>query len=107
MDTEYLPQRAALDEETRPEPAPARLKAKIYSLLVARQSQSGPLRSLSGCKADGASLCVFEHALALLPSEKAGASNPCRVCHARVMGERLVWAPIFWPGCPYSRFHNP
>jgi hypothetical protein len=32
--------------------------------------------------------------------------NPCRVCHARVLGERLERAPIFWPGCPYSEFHN-
>jgi hypothetical protein len=32
--------------------------------------------------------------------------NPCRVCHARVLAERLDWAPIFWPGCPYSEFHN-
>jgi hypothetical protein len=34
------------------------------------------------------------------------AMNPCRVCHARVLAERLEHAPIFWPGCPYSEFHN-
>jgi hypothetical protein len=106
METERLLTRlAALDEEATP--APARLKARIYSSLLARQSQSGPLRSLSACKADGASLCVFEHALAVLPSEPMASFNPCRVCHARLLGERLAWAPIFWPGCPYSQFHNP
>jgi hypothetical protein len=32
--------------------------------------------------------------------------NPCRICHARILGERLEKAPIFWPGCPYSEFHK-
>jgi hypothetical protein len=32
--------------------------------------------------------------------------NPCRICHARVLAERMEQAPIFWPGCPYSEFHN-
>jgi hypothetical protein len=89
------------------DPAPARLKSKIYSALVARMAEEGSLLGLAATKAAGARLCVFENALTLLP---LGASiqsmNPCRVCHARVMGERMEHAPIFWPGCPYSEFHN-
>jgi hypothetical protein len=34
------------------------------------------------------------------------AKNPCRICHARILGERIEHAPIFWPGCPYSEFHH-
>jgi hypothetical protein len=52
-------------------------------------------------------LCIFESALAVLPAGSGVRSmNPCRVCHARVLGERMNHAPIFWPGCPYSEFHN-
>jgi hypothetical protein len=52
-------------------------------------------------------LCVFEQAIAMLPvGAGVGSMNPCRICHARVLGERLDRAPIFWPGCPYSEFHS-
>jgi hypothetical protein len=45
--------------------------------------------------------------LTLLPvGQNILSLNPCRVCHARALGERLEHAPIFWPGCPYSDFHN-
>jgi hypothetical protein len=89
------------------ERAPARLKSRIYSALVVRMSQSGPLLDLTATKSAGHRLCVFENALTLLPvGTEIRSMNPCRICHARVLGERLEHAPIFWPGCPYSDFHN-
>jgi hypothetical protein len=87
--------------------APARLKARIYSTLVEQLSETGPLLSLTATKAGGSRLCVFEEALAALPiGERVKAMNPCRVCHARVLAERVEHAPIFWPHCPYSGFHR-
>ena len=87
--------------------APARLKARIYSSLVQRLSQSGPLLSLGATKAAGSGLCVFEEAVAVLPvGEALGSMNPCRVCHARILAERVEHAPIFWPHCPYAAFHR-
>ena len=87
--------------------APAHLKSKVYSSLVTSMAQSGPLLDLRGVKDAGGHLCVFEHALAVLPvGAGVGSRNPCRICHARVLGEGLKHAPIFWPGCPYSEFHN-
>jgi hypothetical protein len=90
-----------------PERAPARLKARIYSALVSHQSTTGPLLSLAATKAAGSGLCVFEQAVASLPlGEGIGSMNPCRVCHARVLAERVDHAPIFWPHCPYAGFHR-
>src|SRR5262245_47500577 len=92
-----------LDEQR----APARLKSKIYSALVSRMAEAGSLLDLKETKTAGGHLCVFENSLTLLPLGKEVRSmNPCRVCHARVLGERLEHAPIFWPGCPYSDFHT-
>jgi hypothetical protein len=87
--------------------APARLKSKLYSSLVTSMAQSGPLLDLRDVKDAGAHLCVFEQTIALLPvAAEVRSMNPCRVCHARILGERMEHAPIFWPGCPYSEFHN-
>jgi hypothetical protein len=87
--------------------APARLKAQIYSALVNHLSETGPLLSLADTKAAGNGLCVFEEAIALLPvGPRIGSMNPCRVCHARVLAERVDHAPIFWPHCPYAGFHR-
>lgn len=87
--------------------APARLKARIYSALVQAQSEAGPLLSLRATKEAGHPLCVFEDTVASLPlGEGIGSRNPCRVCHARILGERLERAPIFWPHCPYAEFHR-
>ena len=100
-------ERLAAEAETAPERAPAALKSKVYSAIVARMSESGPLLDLTTTKQAGGHLCVFEHAVALLPvGADLKSRNPCRVCHARVLGERMDHAPIFWPGCPYSEFHN-
>ena len=101
---ERLAEASAPDTRGR---APANLKARIYSALVARMAEAGPLLDLRSTKEAGGHLCVFENALAVLPlGTDLHSRNPCRVCHARVLGERMPHAPIFWPGCPYSEFHN-
>jgi hypothetical protein len=98
---------SAVDGDTTDEPAPARLKSTIYSRLLSQMATSGALLELSESKRHGGHLCVFETALTLLPTvTDVQSMNPCRVCHARVLGERLTRAPIFWPGCPYSEFHH-
>ena len=90
-----------------PERAPARLKSKVYSAVVARLAESGGLLDVKATRESGGELCLFESALAVLPAGSGARSmNPCRICHARVLGERMDHAPIFWPGCPYSEFHN-
>jgi hypothetical protein len=87
--------------------APATLKSRIYSSVVNQLAAGGRLLSLTATKAEGRQLCVFESALTLLPiDERMRERNPCRVCHARVLGEHVDHAPIFWPGCPYSDFHH-
>lgn len=89
------------------ERAPATLKSKIYSALVERLAADGPLLDLRETRRADGHLCVFEHALALVPVDSGvPAMNPCRICHARVLGERMTHAPLFWPGCPYSEFHR-
>jgi hypothetical protein len=90
-----------------PERAPASLKSRIYSALVARMAESGSLLDLVETRSSGARLCIFETALILLPrGTNVSSMNPCRICHARVLGERMAHAPIFWRGCPYSEFHH-
>ena len=90
-----------------PERAPATLKSKVYSALTARMAESGSLLDLTETKRAGGRLCVFENMLTLLPvGAEVRSMNPCRICHARILGERMEQAPIFWPGCPYSEFHN-
>jgi hypothetical protein len=86
--------------------APARLKARVYSALVAAMAAGGPLRSLPETNASGRPLCVFEHVLCVVPVERVTSMNPCRVCHARVLAERLESPPIYWPHCPYVGFKN-
>ncbi len=92
--------------DDRAERAPARVKARIYSALVRRLAATGPLMTLGTSKACGAGLCVFEEAVTWLGSDRLESMNPCSVCHARVLGERMEDAPIFWPNCPYSAFHK-
>jgi len=84
--------------------APSRLKSRIFSKLMRLEQDSGPLRVLSQDRDDGEELCVFEQAVALLPSEDLQSRNPCRVCHARVLAENFENPPIYWPGCPYVKF---
>ena len=87
--------------------APPRLKSRIYSALVLVQAETGPLLSLPQCKEGGRALCVFEELVRIAPVGQMIASiNYCRICHARVLAERLEAAPIYWPGCPYVQFQN-
>jgi hypothetical protein len=96
----------AIDPDAR-DRAAATLKSKIYSALVAKMAEAEPLLDLRSTKEAGGHLCVFENTLAVLPlGTDLHSKNPCRVCHARVLGERMEHAPIFWPGCPYAEFHN-
>jgi len=89
--------------EAPSERALARLKSKVYSALVERQSESGPLLSLSKTT----HVCVFESLVQITPvGEEAKSLNFCRVCHARVLAEHLENAPIFWRNCPYVTFKN-
>ena len=88
-------------------PAPSYLKANIYSALVRRQQESGPLLSLSETKVAGRSLCAFEKLFQILPvGEKAKSFNCCSVCHARVLAEKMKNAPIYWGNCPYVGFQK-
>ena len=85
--------------------APASLKAKVYSALLRRQEESGPLASLTESALCEHALCVFEQVVRISPvGEKAKALNICRVCHARVLAENMNNAPIYWSGCPYVQF---
>ena len=107
FDDRWFERLARATGERTAERAPARLKSKIYSALVMRMSESQPLLDLAETKQAGGHLCVFEDVLTMLPiGKELLAKNPCRICHARVLGERMQHAPIFWPGCPYSEFHN-
>ena len=101
---ERLAEATSGEQEER---APATLKSKIYSALVSKMAEAGALLDLADTKAAAGRLCVFENAMVVLPLGKEIRSmNPCRICHARILGERVENAPIFWPGCPYSDFHK-
>jgi hypothetical protein len=106
-DDRWLERVSEATESLTDERAPARLKSKVYSSVVRRMARSKPLLDLRETKRAGGRLCVFEHAVAVLPvSADIRSMNPCRICHARVLGERMDRAPIFWPGCPYAEFHE-
>lgn len=109
MDEERYFTRLADMTDTTPatsERAPARLKARLYSAIVAKLAASGPLRSLPATQAAGRDLCVFENLLRAAPGERIASMNPCRVCHARLLAERFESPPIYWPHCPYVEFQR-
>jgi len=96
-----VPDEAALDRVS------TCLKSRIYSALVQTASEQGPLVPLPETRAAGFGLCVFEQLVAITPTPSALQEfQYCRVCHARVLGERVEDAPIFWPNCPYSDFQK-
>ena len=95
---------AAETEAEVPGRMSSRLKSRILSKLIQLEQEQGPLRVLSESRAAGEKLCIFETAVATIPSNNLQSRNPCAVCHARILGERVEQAPIFWPGCPYSTF---
>jgi hypothetical protein len=89
-------------EEAR---APSRLKSRLYSALVRKQEQSGPLRSLGETRTEEYGLCVFEDLWQRAASgDAAQRFNCCSLCHARVLAERWEKAPIYWENCPYVAF---
>jgi hypothetical protein len=91
-----------------PARAPAKLKARIYSALMLLESAAGPLASFTETAAAGRELCFFEDLVRIAPvGERVRSLNICRVCHARVLAEHLEHPPIWWPHCPYVKFHRP
>jgi hypothetical protein len=75
---------ADASDPVKEERTPARLKSRIYSALVARMADTGPLLDLPSTIAAGGHLCVFEKALTVLPlAADLQSMNPCRICHAR------------------------
>lgn len=96
---------ASLDDEAEEEPASSRLKSRLYSALMRRQEQSGPLRGLGETRAHGYGLCVFESAWRrTVPLDAAQRFNCCKVCRVRVLAEHVERAPIHWRNCPYVAF---
>jgi hypothetical protein len=94
-------------EEAQEERAPSRLKSRIYSALVRREQESGPLRALGETRANGYGLCVFEDLWRRAASgDEAQRFNCCNLCHARVLAEHLERAPIYWGNCPYAVFNK-
>ena len=85
--------------------ASTQLKSRLYSALVRQAQRRGPLRSLSATAHAGRPLCVFEKSVQVLRlGESAESINYCRVCHARLFGEWIEHAPLYWKGCPYASF---
>lgn len=104
-DDQFLERLTARTTPAETPKAPSRIKSKIYSALVQRQADTGPLESLTTTKAAGHGLCVFEELVRIAPvGEAAKQLNPCRVCHARVLAELVEDPPIYWPNCPYVAF---
>jgi hypothetical protein len=85
--------------------APSSLKARLYSALIHKQQESGPLASLEMSVADGHNVCVFEKLVQIAPVADA-VKSPffCEICHARVLAEHFDNPPIFWAHCPYVKF---
>ncbi len=86
--------------------ASSRLKSQLYSRLLVTMENAGPLVQLSETKAQGHGLCVFEQIMEAVPSKALQQFHYCNVCHARVLGERVENAPVFWPNCPYAEFQS-
>ena len=101
---ERLAAETPLEEEAT---AASCLKSKIYSALILAQEESGRLLPLPETRKAGRALCVFEHLVEILPApDRVQSFQYCKVCHAKVLGEHLENAPIYWSGCPYCEFQN-
>jgi hypothetical protein len=97
----------AVSPESDAPRAPSKLKSRIYSALVEDQAAAGPLLSLTETKTGGHALCIFEELVQISPvGESLKQKNCCRVCHARVLAERIERAPVWWPNCPYVLFQG-
>ena len=87
------------------ERAPSSLKARLYSALIHKQQETGPLASLDASVEAGHGICVFEKLVQIAPvGEQAKTPFFCHVCHARLLAEQFDNPPIFWPHCPYVKF---
>lgn len=87
------------------ERAPSSLKARLYSALIRRQQETGPLATLEQSVSAGHDVCVFEKLVQIAPvGDSAKSPFFCEVCHARILAEHFDHAPIFWAGCPYVKF---
>jgi len=96
-----------LPEAAPEETASSRLKARVYSALVRAQQETGPLQSLTKCEEAGRGLCMWEKLVQISPiGEKAKEPFLCWTCHARVLGEHIEKAPIWWAHCPYADFQK-
>lgn len=83
---------------------PSRLKSRIYSAMIRRQAETGPLMSLSETPGG---LCIFEKLVEGSPvGEKAKCLNFCSICHARLIAEHVEGAPLYWKHCPYADFQG-
>jgi hypothetical protein len=91
-------------DEAAGETAPSRLKARLYTAIIRRQQEGGPLRALDETRSAGYSLCVFESLWDRVTTEGGQSFNCCSVCHARILAEHLEQAPIYWGHCPYVAF---
>lgn len=108
-DSDYETQFMALFSESKDtgEKAPASLKARLYSALIRKQQESGPIATLDRTVSAGLEICVFEQLVRISPvGEKTQSRFFCEVCHARVLAEHFENAPIFWAGCPYVKFRH-
>jgi hypothetical protein len=87
--------------------APSSLKARLYSVLVGAQQQTGPLASLQETLSRGHGICVFEKLVQVAPLGQS-AKSPffCQLCHARVLAENFENPPIYWRHCPYVQFKS-
>lgn len=87
------------------ERAPSSMKARLYSQLISKQQESGPLASLDASVASGHGICVFEKLVQIAPiGQPAKSPFFCQICHARALAEHFDNPPIYWPNCPYVRF---
>lgn len=105
LDSERQMRALLADDQYGSEPAPSSLKARLYSTVIRKQQESGPLASLDASVSAGNGICVFEKLVQIAPVPDL-AKSPffCQVCHARVLAEHFENPPIFWANCPYVRF---
>jgi hypothetical protein len=106
MNDNWFEDLAALAPSVEGSAASTCAKSRLYSRLIAEQEKQGPLAPLSETLARGGDLCVFERIVEIAPVDSLQTFQYCKVCHARVLGERVENAPIFWPHCPYSEFQK-
>jgi hypothetical protein len=87
------------------ERVPSSLRSRLYSALVHKQQETGPLASLDASIEAGHGICVFEKLVQIAAiGEQAKSPFFCQVCHARVLAEHFENPPIFWHHCPYVKF---